>query len=144
MRNYCARPSYFAEVKHQSEQHLPVPRNDTTSEYAQLPGRRILRGKWRSGRDGGRNAEQVTCAKRAFQTSTPTRHPQKRKAKVFGTFPKKYKKNHPAIVRTHIICDLGKPPRGRRGVYDMWFGAPRGSKREEREREREREINKYM
>ena len=56
------------------------------------------------GGDGDQNAEQVTCAKRAFQTATPTRHPQKRKAKVFGTFPKKYKK---------------KPPRDSKDAYYM-------------------------
>jgi hypothetical protein len=108
-------PTYFVDAKHYSFLKLPVPRNDTTSGYHNNLGRRILRGKWRGGRDGGRNAEQVTCAKRAFQTSTPTRHPQKRKAKVFGTFPKKYKKNQPEVVR---------------GAYNMWFGAPRSNKRE--------------
>ena len=95
---YVRRTYYRCHIITFSTYGLPnLPRGSFTLFHTHIYynkynfGRRILRGKWRDGGDGDRNADQVTCAKRAFQTSTPTRHPQKRKAKVFGTFPKKYK-----------------------------------------------------
>ena len=106
--------------------HNTFPFRETTQHRSTRNnfGRRILRGKWRDGVDGGRNAEQVTCAKRAFQTATPTRHPQKRKAKVFGTFPKKYKKNQPEVEGAHMTCGLEKPTRGSKGrVLYKRYGA---------------------
>ena len=63
-------------------------------------GRRILREKWRDGGDGGRNAEQVTCAQRAFQTSTPTTTPSKTQGQSFWYFSEKVQE---------------KPPRGSKG-----------------------------
>ena len=44
----------------------------------------------------------------------PCRHDTLKNArpKFLVLFRKSTRKNHRAIVRTHIICDLGKPPRG--------------------------------